>query len=213
MKFTFGIITGYQDIKRLTDVVMSIRALNIPYYEIVVSGTLPRDVTRLPEYGKNAVHVLTDESEKPIWITRKKNLVAQVALYDNLVLLHDYFLFHPNWYQSYLAFGNEWDICSNPQLLLNGKRHFTDWVNWDDPDYPRYHSFAYDDWSHTKYQYISGGYFLVKRQFLQANPFNETMSWGQPEDVEWSLRVRNQAKIVCNPGAVVQHNKIHRDCR
>jgi len=53
--------------------------------------------------------------------------------------------------------------------------------------------------------------FLVKKNFLLQNPFAEWMPPGTSEDVEWSRRVRDKAKIVCNPDAKVRHNKAHRD--
>lgn len=187
MTFTFGICTDWSNKHRVVEIINSIRNLQIPECEIIVS-------------------------DKDGWITEKKNRIAKVAKHENLVLLHDYFIFHQDWYRAYEDFGQPWDVCSNPQLLHNGNRHFTDWVNWDDPHYPRYYSFDYNDWTHTKYQYVSGGYFLVKRDFLRENPLNESMLQGSPEDVEWSLRIRDKATIKCNPNAVVQHNKIHRDC-
>ena len=189
MKFTFGVITDYANKPRLIEVVQSIKNLDIPDCEILLS-------------------------QPNGWITHKKNEIARRAIHENLVLLHDYYVFDANWYKSYVALQGYagWDICSNPQYMMNGKRHFTDWVNWDHPDFPRYFSFNYEDWTHTKNQYISGGYFLVKRDLLRANPFNEVMVQGDPEDVEWSLRVRDKARILCNPNAIVRHIKEHRDC-
>jgi hypothetical protein len=60
--------------------------------------------------------------------------------------------------------------------------------------------------------YQSGGYMLVKKQLMIDNPFNEELTWGQADDVEWSLRVRDKYKWICNGDAVVKHNKKHRDC-
>jgi hypothetical protein len=205
MNLTFGIMTIYDDIDRLRQVVDSIRSLNIPNYEIIIAGSYDKfDSDVVPDL--NCRHILCDG-----WLPRKKNLVAKTANNDILVLTHDYYLFDPEWYEGYCRFGDKWDICSNPQYLLNGKRHFTDWVLWDHPTLPRYHSLHYEDWSQTKYQYVSGGYFLVKRNFLRDNPISEAMPPGSPEDVEWSLRVRSKAAIVCNPLSTVRHNKAHRD--
>jgi hypothetical protein len=208
VNLTFGVLTAYEDHTRLNAVIQSIKDLNVPNSEVIVAGSYSPN--KLPTTGafEGVGHILTDG-----WITRKKNLIANLALGEVLVLVHDYYLFDKGWYRSYEKFGYDWDICSNPQFLQNGRRHFTDWVVWDSPTYPRYHSLCYDDLSQTKYQYISGGYFLVKRDFLQAYPLNEDMQPGSPEDVEWSLRVRDVATIKCNPSAIVRHNKRHRDCK
>lgn len=201
-QLTFGICTDYSDPKRLGEMIDSIHALQIPIYEIIVSGAW-KDIPCYP----NVSLFCYDEG----WITHKKNQIANLALYDTLVLAHDYFLFDKDWYKAYEGFGYNWDVCSNPQFLMNGKRHFTDWVIWDHPSIPRYTSLDYRDWLHTKYQYVSGGYFLVKKNVLLETPFNEDLSPGSPEDVEWFLRVRDRVTLRCNPFAIVRHNKVHRD--
>jgi hypothetical protein len=53
---------------------------------------------------------------------------------------------------------------------------------------------------------------LVKKQVMLDNPFNEELSWGDADDVDWSLRTRHKYRYVCNGSAVVKHNKKHRDC-
>jgi hypothetical protein len=61
--------------------------------------------------------------------------------------------------------------------------------------------------------YQSGGYMLVKKQFMLKFPMNESMAWGTGEDVEWSLRMRDYASWKCNGNALVTHNKWHRDAK
>jgi len=203
MKLTFGICSTYSNIPQLAEMVGSISALNIPEYEILIAGSYGTE--EIPTFP-NVRHVLTDG-----WLPKKKNLIAKFATYDTLVMAHDYYTFDLGWYDAYKNFTEEWDVCSNPQYLITGSRHATDWITWDHPTLGRYYSLPYDDWSHTRYQYISGGYYLVRRELLQKYPMNEYMLPGSPEDVEWSLRIRTNAKIVCNPNAKVIHNKRHRD--
>ena len=211
MNFTFGITTTYTDVPRLKQIVDSIVNLNIPKYEILFIGDQTKQ-ERVAELTHDKVgHIPFDESVKPGWTTKKKNILLQEASYNNVVLFHDYFVFHPEWYTHYLNFGEDWDVCSNAQHLMNGHRHFTDWVVWDDPILPRYTSVDYSDWSRTRYMYISGGYFLVKKSVGLENPLNENMIWGTPDDVEWSLRIRNRYNIKCNGLSLVKHNKKHRD--
>jgi hypothetical protein len=207
MNFTFAITTDYSDINRLNEVRESIYNLKIPNYEVLIIG------------GKDYSHYIDttflyfNDKKYPGWTTKKKNILVETSRYENVILMHDYFLFDDNWYNSFVEFGNEWDICSNQQLLINGKRHFTDWVTWDDPVFPRYTSLSYDDWSRTQHMYMSGGYFIVKKHVVMDNPFNESLMHGQAEDVEWSLRVRDKYRMVCNGNAIVQHNKVHRDAK
>lgn len=205
MDFTFGIITSYDDLQRLSDVIDSIKDLKIPNYEILVMGN--------EDYLPTEDTVYVNMASEQQFVTNKKNRIAQMAKYQNLVIIHDYYLFDRDWYQGYLNFGDDWDVCSNPQYLINGNRHFTDWVTWDHPTLPRWTSLNYNDWSQTKYMYQSGGYMLVKKDFLLNIPFEQNRLWGTAEDVEWSLRMRDTAKWKCNSFSVVRHNKVHRDAR
>jgi GT2 family glycosyltransferase len=209
MNITFGICTEYEDLNRVQEMVSSIDALHIPHYEIIIAGPLAKNDTFFHISSLGHLRQFNCGG----WITYKKNIIAKMAHYDTLVLCHDYFVFDSNWYNSYLNFPKTWDVCSNPQYLINGKRHFTDWVTWDHPVYGKYYSLPYNSWEHTKNQYLSGGFIVADREFMRNNPFNESMLPGQPEDVEWSLRVRDKAKIVCNPDAIVRHNKKHRDVK
>ena len=207
MNISFCITSDFSDLNRLNDIIASIRSLNIPEYEIIIIGENP------PSDLYDTRFINFDESIKTSWITRKKNILAQEAQYENIVMFHDYFVFDSEWYNEFLKFGDDWDVCSNSQLLITGHRHFADWVIWDHPTFPRWSSLPYTDWDNTKYMYISGNYFLVKKSFILANPLNEDLTWGMSEDVEWSLRIRNNAVIKCNGKSIVKHNKIHRDAR
>ncbi len=137
--------------------------------------------------------------------------MIQEAKYDNVVLFHDYFLFDPMWYQNYLKFGDDWDLCSNEILLMNGRRWGGDWMTWDDPLYEKYAPLHYDDWTRTEYMFVAGSYFIVKKELGLREPLNENLGWGDSEDVEWSLRIRNKCIMKCNGKSSVKHNKIHRD--
>jgi hypothetical protein len=182
--------------------------LNIPKYEIIIIGPGEK-----PNDYVNERYINFDESQKSGWVTKKKNVIAQESKYDNIVLMHDYFVFDKDWYKNFLEFGDDWDMASCSQFLINGKRHFTDWVVWDSPFFPRYTSLNYDDWSHTMYMYQSGGFLVAKKQLILENKFDENLLWGQADDVEWSLRVRNKCKWVCNGKSIVRHNKVHRDAK
>jgi len=207
MDFTFGILTKYDNETQLREVIDSIHALNIPNYQVLVIGEQKREGAEKERY------IWFEDSVRPGWITRKKNLLARAANYQNIVLMHDYFVFDKDWYNNFLEFGNNWDICSCSQYLINGKRHFTDWVTWDSPIFPTYTSLHYDDWSHVHYMYQSGGFTVAKTQLVIDNPFNEELGWGQSDDVEWSLRIRHRYRYVCNGKSIVRHNKVHRDAK
>ena len=207
IQWTFGIVTGFEDYQRLDEILKSIRALSIPEYEIILIGG---GNSEFVVFAEDVRVIDFDESQKPKWITRKKNILVNEAKYDNIVLMHDYHVFDKDWYENFKYFGTEWDICSCPQYLITGARNPMDWSLWDKPGHGRAWSLNYDDWSQTQYMYISGGFFIVKKHVLQQEPLDESRGWNEEEDVEWSMRVRNKYVMKCNSGSVVRHNKWHR---
>lgn len=213
MEFSFCIITDGSLIakERIKLTISSIESLNIPIYEILCIGGDDNfdDIS-----SKNFKKFNFDETQRPGWITKKKNDIALIAKYSNLVVFHDYYIFEPGWLSGYLNMRERFfdaDICLNPILLFDGTRDFTDWVTWDHPIYGGHKMVNYNNQSMTKYQYISGGYFVIKREFFLAHPFDENLLAMQSEDVEWSLRIRNIAKIIFNKESIVKHTKLHRN--
>jgi len=207
IQWTFGIVTGFEDYQRLNDILDSIRGLSIPEYEIILIGGENNGCTPSAE----DVRIIDfDESQKPRWITRKKNILVNEAKYENVVLMHDYHVFDKDWYLNFKSFGTDWEICSCPQYLITGDRNPMDWSLWDKPNHGRAWSLDYDDWSQTQYMYISGGFFIVKKHVLIEEPLDESRGWNEEEDVEWSMRVRNKYVMKCNGKSIVRHNKWHR---
>jgi len=204
--WTFGIITTYQDKDRLLHIIKSIRDLSIPEYEILFLGGGDSEGID----GSDIRKVDFDESQKQMWITRKKNILVKESKYENIVLMHDYHVFDQNWYQSFKEFGTDWDICSCSQYLITGSRNPMDWSLWDKPGHGRAWSLDYNDWTQTQYMYISGGFFIIKKHVMIEEPLNESLGWNEEEDVEWSMRVRDKYVMKCNGKAIVRHNKWHR---
>ena len=109
LKITFGIITTENTQSYLNDIIGSIRSQNIPddSYEIIIVGNC--DI-----FNQHDVRVIGfDESQKNMWITKKKNIITSEARYENIVYMHDYLSLASDWYNKFLEFGTEWDICMN----------------------------------------------------------------------------------------------------
>ena len=207
IQWTFGIVTGYQDGERLKNIIDNIISLNIPEFEILIIGGNRGDF--YVDYPQVKL-IDFDESQKPLWITKKKNIIANLAMYENMVIMHDYHIFDKDWYVNFKSFGTDWDICSCPQYLITGARNPMDWSLWDKPGHGRAWSLDYDDWSQTQYMYVSGGFFIVKKHVMIEEPLDESFGWNEAEDVEWSLRIRDKYVMKCNKNSIVRHNKWHR---
>jgi hypothetical protein len=206
MEITFAIITDGCAAKRVDQIIDSIEALSIPTYEILVVGGGTSTVQ-----DRNARHVFFNEWIHPQgWITAKKNRATDQAQYEQIVYLHDYHVFDSMWYRGVESCRFEWDVQMHAIRMQDGTR-MLDWLIYDHPVLPRYTPIPYDRHDFIPHQYISGGYWMAKKQFMLDNPLNESLMSHQGEDVEWSLRIRDKARIVMNPAAMVFHNKPHRE--
>lgn len=201
---TFALITSGADQARLAEVVASIERLAIPEHEVLVIGGAQCSLQ-----GPHLRHLPFVEPEgKQGWITRKKNLATEQARHEVVVYFHDYHVFDADWYTQLCAFGTDWDICQHRVLCQDGTRFFG-WSMYDHPTVPRYFHVPYARTDLLPWMYISGGYWLAKRATMRAFPQDESLYWGQCEDVEWSMRVRSACRIQMNPGCTVRHNKAH----
>jgi hypothetical protein len=207
MKFTFGIVTGTKVDERVLN---SIYDLNVPEFEIIiVGGESPIGYPKLK-------HIPFDETQQQNWITKKKNIITEHATYDNIVFIHDYIVFDKDWYNQFKKFGDNFDICMNVIKNLDGSR-FRDWCTWDDPDinYPHKggrssqlnnHTIVLPPYDYNKkqYMYISGSYWIAKKYVMQNEPLDESLVWGEGEDLEWSKRVLSKYNYKMNIHSSVQ---------
>ena len=210
MDFTFGIITTGDNDNFINIIIESIQNNKIPNYEIIIVGN-----TKVFETDKISV-IKFDETIKNGWITRKKNIIAENAKYENIVLLHDYVKLNDNWYHGFLRFGNDYDWCITPILNINGLR-FRDYtlfpakvdylnIDYSPVDIDKYFGenclLPYDFVNNiktNKYLYISGAYYIIKKTVALIHKLDEKLFHCQSEDVEISKRLhRNGIIIQCN---------------
>jgi len=194
MNFTFGIITDGHNPSRLNDIIDSIElTMNSDYEIIIIGGShIERKNTRVIPF---------DEDAKNSKISIKKNIITDNANFENIVYLHDYIKFDQEWHKNFLKFGNSFNICINPILNTDGTR-YRDWCLWKDDanGYVEENNYLipYNITHLSGMMYISGAYWIAKKDFMKHNRLNEKLSWGQGEDVEWSLRVRELTDFKMN---------------
>jgi len=125
MRFTFGIVTTGNP--RVPTIIKSIND-NVPNPEIIVVGGEPNG---------GAFHIPFDENMRPAWITLKKSIITHAATNENIVYMHDYMVLTEGWYEGFLKFGDDFDVCMNVITNLDGTR-YRDWVDlgltkrWDE---------------------------------------------------------------------------------
>ena len=227
--WSFIIITSGPFNEHLNGCVSSIVKASIDKnYEIIVVGGVG-------EFDQRYMHIKFEE-EKPFYrvsnvikqikkgkifkifkktgaIAEKKNIGSKFAKFDKLCILHDYVSLRNDWFHVYQSeTSNDWDILVPKVLNSNNKRH-RDWVLWNDPIYSESKfpnclpPYEYD----SNFYYINGTVMVVKNIFLSQNPLNNLLFWGQGEDVEWSLRVRQKAKLIKQFDLVFKYLKLKND--
>jgi glycosyltransferase involved in cell wall biosynthesis len=203
MNFTFGIVTGGNNESMISVIIDSIKNQNITNYEIIIVGNC--------SITEGVVNIEFDENVKKSWITKKKNLITDNATYDNIVYLHDYIIFEDGWYNGQLKKGNDFKIRMD-KILNNDGTRYRDWTMWphnnNNIDNHIYRNnerlLPYNVTNLSKYQYISGAYWIGKNDVMKEFPLNEELSWGEGEDVEWSMRLRKKYDFDMNSNSSVR---------
>lgn len=204
MKWTFGIITSGDEAAhvRVRTMIDSIHSLYVDCEIIVVGGRSP---------NPHVVHIPFDETVKPKWITRKKNIITGTAKYENIAYCHDYVRFMPGWAEGWE--NHPFEVGMNPIEMLDGRR-YRDWImcHCDTanvarkacgiPD-SRQNLIPYSETRLSKLQYISGAYWVAKKSVMLEFPLDEKLGWGEGEDIIWSHRVCRKHDFTINPDSKV----------
>jgi hypothetical protein len=140
-------------------------------------------------------------------------------------MLHDYIELQADWYEGFLKYGNNFDWCITKIMNNNGCR-FRDYtlfpynvdfskIKYSPTIIDKYFSehclLPYNFVNNiktNKYMYISGAYYIIKKHIATTYLLDETLEWGQSEDVEYSKRLHeNEIIIKCNPHSSVKFIK------
>lgn len=224
-QWTFGVLSCDIDIhdkkinsKNLNDIIDSIREqeINDSDYEIIIVGSNSEN----KDFNLGNIKFLNfDENIKKKWITKKKNLIIENAKFENLIIIHDYVIFDIGWYAGFLEFDSDWDVAMCKIFNKDGVR-WRDWILWwcGSAPYRLEHKgvllapnrLLYDDIKYTNTEmYINGTVIIGKRDFLLKNKLDESLTWGQGEDCEWSSRCRGKWNYKMNTNSKLRLLKQH----
>ena len=117
MGVTFGFVTDGSNDLLLAQGIQSVKSAQLSDYEIIVIGNTAID-------DDDVKVIRFDDSIKPGWITRKKNLLAKSSSKEILVILHDYISLGSTWNKvNYeLLESNDWDVAVCRFENLDGKK-------------------------------------------------------------------------------------------
>lgn len=215
---SFIVVTSGTNDKSIEQIIDSIEIQNLPAYEFIIVGGITSSITK-----NNCVHIPFNETitHRP-WLTRKKNLGIHLAQYDNVVVMHDYYVFDHNWYEEFVKFGTDWDICVHQNLACQEQNYVrgNGWRAGPIPGYPEIPFAMTIPWDidcFIPYMAIQGAYWVAKKNVMLEQQLNENLLLGQNDDIEWCERVvpgwlgqkpnQNDYKIVCNPNCITRNNK------
>lgn len=183
-RWSFGIITDGRKNARVTEIIESIVSQGIPECEILICGNYDKQCT----YGKEVVvieDVITRDIRAPI--CAKKNRIAEIAKYNNLVIVHDRYTFPKDWFQKMVNYGNYFELLSMPNVGANNGR-VSDWNTFSAfPSGTLRGDFLlpkYSQW--TNWWYAQGGILIVKNLLYSSSPLDNRLHWGDLEDVQFS---------------------------
>jgi hypothetical protein len=211
-RWSFCIPTGPGDVTGLNMVVKRILELAIPEKEILLCGRPDKNF----QYWDKVRIVGEDIPGPPIWITRKKNVLAQAARFENLCILHDRVFLPLNFMQAIRAFGDKFPFTAFQSLwfddVLNllpvrysdygcaSEEHIADVVAGDTgnytsafvsslfPDIEKQNFKHGNPLRHHRGSYLTGSLYIVKRQVWLHTPQNEDLCWNEFEDIEQAKR-------------------------
>lgn len=189
-KWTFGIITKGERDDWLEEIITSIKNQKIPNYEIIVCGTYrergEKNFKYIPFFGRD------DKG----WITKKKNLIAKNAEYENVCIIHDRIVFDKDWFPGMKKYGNCFDVLCNSQTLKGVGMRTGDWLTYGSNTLNSPYGISqlnYSDWD--EYVYMGGQLSIFKKSVWEKCHWNETLYWGE-EDVELSFRFRDSGFLI-----------------
>ena len=187
--FTFGLITNGAKPDNVRKFIDSIAAMKLSKHEHEILLCGPESLKKLLTKKDTSVKWVEEPAEfqKQGWITKKKNIIASRAKYENLVITHDRYYFPPNFVSNIRAFGLDFDVLVCRQTTPDGAR-VPDWVtigsswSWSSPAV-----MEYGDWSRNTY--INGGIMIAKTAVLKKTGWCDLLFWNQAEDVELTRRL------------------------
>ena len=190
---SFCIITDGRRPDLLLAEIASIRALELPAYEIIVSGTLSAPIDDIT-FVDSTADALSGR------LGAMRNRACAAARFDRLVVADDDLRFH----RDFAIVGDRrlsYDVLCVRILNVDGTRYW-DWATNGGPQGHRLLAYGERD-SHV---YVCGCLAVMHYRVHDAEQWAEDRGFYQAEDVEWSERVRTAGfRIEHTPMATVTH--------
>lgn len=194
MKYLFGIITDGKRLPHLLRQIDSIKALNVPDYEIVVAGNttiLPPEVRPIPMHG----HAERGQ------LGAMRNALCRSSDADIFIITDDDMLFHPGFIEE-LEKVEDWEVLCTRMLNPDGTRNW----DWCTKGGPRGHCLI-EYWETDPFIYVSGGRMVMKAEVFDKVQWDEARGFYQEEDIDFSKKLKEAGiSIKMNKKMTITHD-------
>ncbi|HTI69014.1 MAG TPA: FkbM family methyltransferase [Candidatus Limnocylindria bacterium] len=197
--WSFCIITNGKRPAKLAREIESIRALNLPAFEILVGGAppegLPADVGQVPAI----------DAAQNGRLGEMRNKLTTQARFDHLVVVDDDFIFHDDFMRGIESCGEDWDILCPRILNPDGTRYW----DWATQGGPRGHVLLeYGEADNNIY--VTGGLCVMKAWVSDRVKWDDVRGFYQGEDLDFSARLRAAGvRMRSNPASTTTHDDGH----
>ena len=189
-KWTFGIVVDGRRDEIVDQIIDSIAALKIPKFEIILCGE------KYQGKRKDKVKYLKFDRDLSAHITMKKNVICKNAKYENIVVIHDRFIFDKNWYKGMKKYGNYFEVLGCITQTPKGER-VDDWITFgmkeDKLKIGNLGLLDYRDWDINGF--TAGGLYILKKKVWKECKWDNKLIWGQAEDKVLSKCFRERGYV------------------
>ncbi|HQH26066.1 MAG TPA: glycosyltransferase [Oligoflexia bacterium] len=191
--YSFCIITNGKRPAKLRREIESIRALNIPACEILVSGEVPpgfEDVRIVPAL----------DAARNGRLGEMRNRLTEAAQYDHLVVCDDDLIFQQDFYRGLCDFGENYDVLCVRFLNPDGTRYW----DWATSGGPRGHYLLDYDLT-DPFVYVTGGLCVMKAYVASKVKWDDARGFYQAEDIDFSDRLKQAGFTIklCTASSVI----------
>lgn len=190
--WTFGLLTMGDREKNIINYISTIEKYCSESYEIIVISA--KEIDFLNKYD-NVKQISFSERDSLGWITKKKNIICNNAMYSDILVCHDRFSLTEDFFNRFDSWGYSYGIAAPRIKLRNGQRSL-DWAMvssqnnvWSTGGLLNYRAYS-------PYAYCPGGATLIRKGFWKKYQWNENLFWNEHEDVELCRRVQRQGEII-----------------
>ena len=197
---SFCIITNGAKPDHLLREIDCIQALNIPDFEIIISGRPP---SLFPSSLQSQAKLIENFSAADNGrLGAMRNDCCKIATKEVLVVCDDDLIFDLNFYEGICKYGADFDLLPCRFLNTDGTR-FWDWPVYGGPIGQRL--IPYD--ANSPDIYMTGGLCILKPYVFKAVQWDDVRGFYQEEDIDFTSRVKAAGfRISFNSTSVVVHD-------